>query len=347
MPVNECFIPVRGGSGRAQCCHNALWGPRHELLFRCPTCHRASVDLSSRIVVVTTEDDVEASVRDAVMRAWPEAVIQALPPSDGPAFLASDWDMILMRHADLEQVVSAAKAHVVDDASPANDEFLSVFFHEIRTPLTPILAWAQLLKRSDDAARVAQAAEVIERNVRSQMAIVDDVLDISKIAQHKLLIDRQHHDLREIVQAAVAQAREAATEKRVHLDSVVSAVMPAMANVDRARAEQIITYLLTNAVRFTAGEGTVTVTLQQDDERATITVQDTGLPIADDLLPFAFEPFRASDRGGRTHGAAGIQLALARGLAELHGGTLEAASSGSGATFTLRLPAGGQDTTAA
>ena len=247
-----------------------------------------------------------------------------------------------MKPADLEQVVNEARARALDDANRANDELLSVLFHELRITLTPILAWAQLLKRASDPARVDQAADVIERNVRIQMAIVADVLDISRITQKRLQLDLQRHNVRDIVQAAVARAQESAAEKRVHIATLFTAPRPITADIDRPRTEQIVTYLLTNAIRFTPTDGTVTMTLRRETEMAVITVLDAGVPIEDDHLAFVFEPFHAEELTGRNNGTAGIQLALARRLAELHGGTLDVASPGTGAEFTLRLPLRGR-----
>lgn len=234
--------------------------------------------------------------------------------------------------------MSETRGQPLDDMGRVQDEFLSILFHELRTPLTPILAWAQLLKRTNDPAHVAQAAQVIERNVRSQMAIVDDVLDLNRVVHETLRLEPRRHDLRDIVQAAVASARENAAEKNIRIDLLIAAKNPLTANVDRSRAEQAVRYLVLNAVRFTPTDGAVTVSLRGDAEQATITLQDAGPPIPDDHLPRAFEAFQEGHLAGRIHGTAGIQLALARGLIELHGGEVRVTSPGIGAEIAVLLP---------
>jgi len=289
-----------------------------------------------RVLLLTTDEDLGAIVGAAIGRALPEATIETQPPSS-TEFSSSNWDLILTTPNQLELMLEEARSHALQEASLTNEQILGVLFHELRTPVTPILAWAQLLKRMSDPARTAQAAEVIERNVRIQMALVDDVLDINRISQHSLNLDRRRHDLRQLVREALESVRKTASEKGVDLESLTAQPNAISANVDGVRVKQLVAYLVSNAVRFTPRGGSVTVMLERESDDAVVAVRDTGLAIEEADLPFVFEPFRVQ-ASGRTHGTAGIQLALARGLAEVHGGTLAVTSSDAGAEFRLRLP---------
>jgi signal transduction histidine kinase len=237
----------------------------------------------------------------------------------------------------LERMLQEVRSQARQEADFVHEQLLGVLLHELRTPLTPILAWAQLLRRTSEPARIAQGADVIERNVRTQMALIDDVLDINRIDRHSLILDRRRHDLGLLLQEAVQSMETAVSEKGVTLVHTPMRPNTISCNVEGERIKQIVSYLLANAVRFTPSGGSVTVTLERDADIAILAVRDTGLGIAQTELPFVFDAFRAQS-SGRSQGTTGIQLALARRLADLHGGALEALSSGTGAEFRLRVP---------
>lgn len=224
-------------------------------------------------------------------------------------------------------------------ANRAKDEFLATISHELRTPLTAILGWSRILSKSREPARLDTGIAIIDRNARAQAKIIDDILDASRIISGKLLLHPTPLDVATVVAAAVDSLRPAAAAKSVRLE--VDAVVPTPLVADEDRLQQIVWNLVSNAVKFTATEGTVTVRVRRDDGAVRIVVHDTGRGIAPAFLPFVFERFRQADASStKQHGGLGLGLAIVRSLVELHGGTVSAESEGEGrgATFEVALP---------
>lgn len=248
--------------------------------------------------------------------------------------------LALERHAsDLERTVEE-RTRELREASQAKDRILAVFSHELRAPLTPILAWAQILRREPDLRRVRQAADVIERNVRMQTTLVDDLLDLARVTEGTIALDLRAQDLRDIIRTALESIADIAFQKGIRLEHTLCDE-PVPVEADVARLHQVFANLLWNAVKFTPRNGRITVTLTRERDTAVTKVQDSGAGIAADFLPMVFRLFgQPEERTDRKHQGPGLGLALARHLAELHGGTIEAASGGigSGAEFTVRLP---------
>lgn len=226
------------------------------------------------------------------------------------------------------------------EAAGARDRLLAVLSHELRTPLAPILAWAQVLRQERDETRVRRAAEVIERNARLEGALVEDLLDLSRLTQGEPVLERRGHDLAAIVGAAIQAAEPAARDKGVRLEGPESARgLPVEG--DAGRLGRVFWSLLSNAVKFTPEGGRVRVTLEADEGEAVVRVRDTGVGIAPEFLPFVFDVFGQADRESRRlHGGLGVGLALAKRFTELHGGRIEVASAGigRGAEVSVRLP---------
>jgi signal transduction histidine kinase/ActR/RegA family two-component response regulator len=226
------------------------------------------------------------------------------------------------------------------DANRLKDEFLATLSHELRTPLNAVLGWARVLRSARvEPATEARALESIERNARAQARLIEDLLEISRIVTGKLRLQVRDADLAAIIDAAVEIVQPAALAKRLHVNVEV-VVRPAMTSGDPDRLQQIIWNLLSNAVKFTPNDGSVSVRLERANGYR-LTVRDTGPGIEAKFLPFVFEPFRQADgTASREHGGLGLGLAIAKQLVELHGGTIEARSSGvgSGATFEVCLP---------
>ncbi len=249
-------------------------------------------------------------------------------------------------HAALECRNAALEAEVdrlsrrAGDVERERDEFLATLSHELRSPLNAMLGWIELLRlHIKDPAQQAHAIDVIERNARAEVRIVNDLLDTARLVTRRLHLIREPVALEEIVQQAVDVVRDAATAKgitlRVRPASGVSAVG------DRTRLRQVVVHLLNNAIKFSDRGGEVTVSIDQEPAVALIRVTDTGIGIARDILPVVFDRFRQAERGlTRRYGGLGLGLTIARQLVELHGGTVEAASEGpgKGATFTVRVP---------
>jgi signal transduction histidine kinase/ActR/RegA family two-component response regulator len=227
-------------------------------------------------------------------------------------------------------------------ANRAKDEFLGVVSHELRTPLTAILGWAQILRsREHDAAKCKRGLEVIERNARAQMRIVEDILDVSRIIAGKLKLELKPTDLLDIVKSAADVVRPAADAKGVELRVTPPAENIPLVAGDADRLQQIVWNLLSNAVRFTDRDGTVEVTLGRSASSVMLTVIDNGAGIEPALMPYIFDRFRQADASAaRRHSGLGLGLAIVRHLAELHGGSVHAESDGigMGARFMLSLP---------
>src|SRR5881396_3904284 len=242
--------------------------------------------------------------------------------------------------ARLYEAAQEARANA-EAANCAKDEFLSVLSHELRTPLTPILAWTRQLIRGKVApAGVPRALESIERNVKAQARLVEDLLDVSRIVSGKLHVDQRPVELPDVIQAAVDSVRPAADAKQLALELLVD---PGAGMVlgDPLRLQQVVSNLLSNAVKFTPAGGRIELRLASRGPHVELTVTDTGQGIAPEFMPDLFQRFRQADSSARrVHGGLGIGLAIVRTLVELHGGSVQAASRGrgQGATFTVRLP---------
>jgi two-component system CheB/CheR fusion protein len=226
-------------------------------------------------------------------------------------------------------------------ANRAKDDFLSVLSHELRTPLTAMLGWARVLRKGTlDGAKTDDALETIERNTRLLAQLIEDLLDVSRIAAGKLAIEVRRIDLGPVVRAAVETIRESAAVKELELE-VGLPETPAIARGDHHRLQQVVWNLLSNAVKFTPKGGQVTVTLEPSPTGTRLVVSDSGRGISPQLLPRIFDRFRQGESVvARTQGGLGLGLAIVRHLVELHGGRVHAfsAGEGSGSTFTIELP---------
>jgi PAS domain S-box-containing protein len=230
---------------------------------------------------------------------------------------------------------------MVQEASRLKDEFLATLSHELRTPLNAVLGYARLLRMGMVSADKQQKAiETIERNATSLTQIVEDVLDISRIVSGKIRLNVQPVDLPHTLQQAIDAVTVAADARGIRLEAVLDPDAGPVSG-DPERLQQVFWNLLSNAVKFTNRGGRVQVRLQRIDSHIEISVADTGIGIPPEFLPHVFERFRQADASiARERGGLGLGLAIARQLAEMHGGSIEAASGGpgQGATFTVRLP---------
>lgn len=240
-----------------------------------------------------------------------------------------------------------ARQHA-ERASRMKDEFLATLSHELRTPMTAILGWAQMLRqRTDSAENPADAAqhfdqglEVIERNARLQADIIEDLLDMSRIISGKVRLEIQTFYPGAVVQAAVDSIRPAAQAKRLHVE-VRCDPDSGQIRGDPSRLQQVFFNLLTNAVKFTPQSGRIQVVCRRIGSKMAISVSDSGMGIKPDFLPYVFDRFRQQDASTtRAFGGLGLGLAIVKQLVELHGGTVrvESAGEGKGATFCVTLP---------
>jgi len=226
-------------------------------------------------------------------------------------------------------------------ANRVKDQFLATLSHELRTPLNAILGYTRmLLRRAVTVERHEHALRVVERNASSLAQIVDDVLDVSRIVSGKLALKEEQVDLAALAQHATETVAPTADDKGVRLSTDVGA-SPVLVTGDANRLQQVVWNLVTNAVKFTPAGGSVRVELSATERTAVLTVTDSGIGIKPEFLGAIFEPFRQADtRPSREYGGLGLGLAIARRIAELHGGTIVARSAGegAGAAFELILP---------
>jgi signal transduction histidine kinase len=228
-----------------------------------------------------------------------------------------------------------------EQANRAKDEFLAVVSHELRTPLNAIAGWTTLLRsRSVAPERVSDALDTIDRNVRAQTRLIDDLLDVSRITSGKLNLRLEPTDMAEVVRVALKGLGPTADAKRIAIRSDIAApLVPTLG--DATRLEQVVWNLVANALKFTAAGGGVTVTLRQRGAALELMVQDNGQGIRAEALPIIFDRFRQAESSfTRSHGGLGLGLAIVRHLVELHGGRVSAESGGPGlgATFRVSLP---------
>jgi PAS domain S-box-containing protein len=228
-----------------------------------------------------------------------------------------------------------------EDASRMKEEFLATVSHELRNPLNAMVGWVHLLRTGNlDPAKSSKALETIERNVHLQTALIDDILDVSRIIRGKINLTFSTVRMSAVVDAALAAMRPTADAKGVALEYEMAADSDEVSG-DADRLQQIVWNLLSNAIKFTLRDGLVVVRLEQHGHELTLSVRDTGQGISPEFIPHVFERFSQAESGStRTHGGLGLGLAIVRHLVELHAGTVEATSAGrgQGATFSVHLP---------
>ena len=226
-------------------------------------------------------------------------------------------------------------------ANLMKDEFLATLSHELRTPMSSVLGWTQiLLKKGDQNGEVASALAVIERNARAQFQIIEDLLDMSSIISGKVRLQLEAVDLSTIVEAAVDALRPTADTKGISLQMVLKSPVASVKG-DANRLQQVFWNLLTNAVKFTAKGGHVSAIVESVHSHVQVCIADTGEGIEPEFLPHLFDRFRQADAStARRHGGLGLGLSIVKQLVELHGGTVSAYSAGhgQGSKFTVLFP---------
>jgi PAS domain S-box-containing protein len=227
------------------------------------------------------------------------------------------------------------------DADRRKDEFLGVLSHELRNPLAPIRSSLYVLGRADPGSdQAARAREVVSRQVIHLTRLIDDLLDVTRIARGKIQLRRALVDVAGIARRAAEDHRALMCGFGIELE-VRGPSEPLLVNADEARITQIVGNLLQNSRKFTGKGGRVVLTVSREGQRASIRVRDSGVGIDPALLPHLFEPFiQAKQTIARSEGGLGLGLALVRALAELHGGKVLAANNvrGGGSEFTVELP---------
>ena len=247
-------------------------------------------------------------------------------------------------HQQALQAALAAEKAARADAERADrlkDDFLSTLSHELRTPLNAILGWTHVLQRSPDKPEtVLKGVQVIERNVKVQVRIIEDLLDVSKIVSGNLRLEPQLVELMPVIDAAIESVAPLAQARGVRLDRALD-IQAAPVLGDATRLQQVVWNLLTNSIKFTPAGGRVEIGLGRLDGSIKICVEDTGEGIDPSFLPHVFERLRQADGSTtRRHSGLGLGLSIVKHLVELHGGTVvaESAGRGQGSRFTVTLP---------
>jgi signal transduction histidine kinase len=226
-------------------------------------------------------------------------------------------------------------------ANRIKDDFLAILSHELRTPLNAIVGWTHLLKSGKLSERDRErGVDVIERNAAAQRAIIDELLDISRIVTGKLKLDPRPLELPGVIDGVIDAVRPAAEAKNIQIHTSIER-NAGLVMGEAVRLQQVIWNLLSNAVKFTPTHGRVDVELKSAGTKLKLIISDTGEGIDHEFLPYIFERFRQADTSSkRVHGGLGLGLSIVSSLVSMHGGEIQAASGGKGkgATFTVTLP---------
>jgi PAS domain S-box-containing protein len=227
-----------------------------------------------------------------------------------------------------------------ESANRLKDEFLSILSHELRTPLTSIIGWTRILRERKLEPTTLRALDTIERNARAQQRLIEEILDVSRIASGKFAFFPYPLELQPLIEAAVDSIRPVAVAQEIRLEtSLLSSGLLVYGDPDRLL--QMASNILSNALKFTPPGGTVQVKLCRGDSSITFVVSDTGEGIDAAFLPHVFDRFRqANSTFTRKHGGLGLGLAIVQHIVNLHGGAIRAESPGrgKGATFVIDLP---------
>ena len=253
---------------------------------------------------------------------------------EGVFVIASDVTEQVLSRNQLNELREAAES-----ANRAKDEFLAMLGHELRNPLSPILTALQLMKlRGSDASE--RERTVIERQVTHLTRLVDDLLDVSRIARGKVELKEEIVEIAEIVAKAIEIASPL-LEQRIHRVDVHVQRHDLTVKGDATRLSQVISNLLTNAAKYTPPGGRITIRTEPEDGQVVVRVRDTGMGIAPEVLPRVFDLFVQERQAiDRSQGGLGLGLTIVRNLVERHGGTVSASSEGpgKGSEFVVRLP---------
>lgn len=297
-------------------------------------------------------DDV-ASVRAAIRRAieerasydieyriiWPDGTIHWVMVR-GLAVYAHDGSPVRMRGVSLDMTARRRIEEALRDSDRKKDDFLALLAHELRNPLAPIRNALQLLRLAADEGIRERSQQIMERQLGHMVRLIDDLLDVSRINRNKMELRIARITLADAVSSAVETARPA-IDAAEHQLLVKLPAQPVLLDADTTRLAQVFANLLTNSAKYTERGGRIVLSACLCGSQVVVTVEDTGIGIPAASLPTIFDMFSQVDRSlERSTGGLGIGLALVKGLVEMHGGTVTAASEGPGrgSQFTVRLP---------
>ena len=339
------------------------WSTDPEMLFGFPS---GAFGEDQRILRAVHSDDrsrVEASIEAALRTGSPYECAYRVVRPDGAIVWITERGRVLQNEAgSVEKVIGVSRdvsaqrraeqarelalineRRARDEAerqSRIKDEFLATLSHELRTPMNAILGWLSMLAKGEAVGSPDQAMAAIQRNAQIQAKLIEDLLEMNKLASGDVRLEISPLDLGVTLDAAVESVKPTADAKGIQLSVTKEPALP-MIQADGRRVQQVLWNLLHNAVKFTRSGGHVEVWMSSAQAHVRVLVKDNGQGIAADFLPYVFDRFRQADPS-TTRGAwgLGIGLSIAKHLVELHGGSIEASSPGldQGATFLIELP---------
>jgi signal transduction histidine kinase/ActR/RegA family two-component response regulator len=279
---------------------------------------------------------------------WPDGSLHWIAARGRRAYDADGrplyCDGVTLDLTELKQMEESLRrqTEALREADRRKDDFLATLAHELRNPLAPLRNAVQILSlRGDDSAVVAQTNELMDRQIQQMARLVDDLLEVSRIGQGKISLQKAPVDLAEVVATAVETSRPLIESHR-HKLTVSLPDRPVRVEADAARLAQVLSNLLNNAAKYTEDGGLIELIAQRTPKEAVLRVRDNGVGIAPEALPQVFDMFmQVESSTDRSQGGLGIGLTLVRRLVEMHGGKIEARSAGlgKGSEFLVRLPA--------
>jgi signal transduction histidine kinase/BarA-like signal transduction histidine kinase len=291
----------------------------------------ASLQIRSSVVVPVHHNGALTTclfINDNLPRVWSADIVRLIE------------DVAERSWSALERVRAEEALRLADRRK---DEFLAMLAHELRNPLAPISAAAQLLNMGPpDSARVERTSAIIARQVAHMTGLIDDLLDVSRVTRGLVVLAREQVDLRHVIEDAIEQVRPLIESRHHHLGlHLEPEAGSAFVEGDPKRLVQVVANLLNNAAKYTPEGGRLGIWMGVTPDHVLVSVADNGIGIAADLLPTVFDLFSQAERTpDRAQGGLGLGLALVKSLVELHGGMVTAASEGRnmGTEFTMRLP---------
>ncbi len=267
-------------------------------------------------------------------------LVQLCDKRDGPFTDSDESVLVQLAHIASVAIENARLNAALRDQDRRKDEFLALLAHELRNPLAPLRSGLQVLRLAGDPDMRARSQEMMDRQLGHMVRLIDDLLDISRINLNRLELRRERIALAEVMHSAVETARPL-LDAAQHTLEVSLPAEPVDLHADLTRLAQVFGNLLTNSSKYTDPGGRIRLTARCEPVEVVVTVEDSGIGIPPTALPTIFDMFSQVDRSmERARGGLGIGLALVKGLIEMHGGTITAASPGprQGSTFTVRLP---------
>jgi signal transduction histidine kinase len=331
---------VHEGVGAIMLTDAALAAPGMDLVFAALACQP---DWSDIPVILLTPERQQASDTSRALDAFTNVTLLERPVSTR-SMLSAVMAALRARRRQYQIRDQMAELRLAEaalrQADRRKDEFLATLAHELRNPLAPIRTGLDLLERLPDGPQAAQVRSMMQRQLNLLIKLIDDLLDVSRIATGKVLLQREVVDLRTVVESAIEGSGPmvSAGSHRLH---VHLPPQPVGVRVDALRMAQVVGNLVNNAAKYTPAGGRIEVALAAEGDEAVVRVSDNGVGIPADMLEHVFDMFAQVDlTRDQSQGGLGIGLSLVQRLVNLHGGRVSAESAGRdrGSTFTIRLP---------